>query len=100
MHSRFAVRMLRGLGRRVMWIFLISSIAGSILGNATDSWFADTKLGIWTYKKVDDVSTWASKKLGLKILKDENNWKTKYPNVAMKIEELEAKIEKLERRIK
>ena len=83
-----------------MWFFLISSIAGSILGNATDSWFADTKLGVWFYKKVDDVSTWASKKLGLKILKDENNWKTKYPTVAMKIEELEAKIEKLERRIK
>ena len=94
------MRMLRGLGRRVMWFFLISSIAGSILGNATDSWFADTKLGVWFYKKVDNVSTWASKKLGLKILKDENNWKTKYPNVAMKIEELEAKIEKLERRIK
>ena len=83
-----------------MWFFLISSIAGSILGNATDSWFADTKLGVWFYKKVDNVSTWASKKLGLKILKDENNWKTKYLNVAMKIEELEAKIEKLERRIK
>ena len=80
-----------------MWFFIISSIAGSILGNAADSWFADTKLGIWTYKKVDDVSTWASKKLGLKILKDENNWKTKYPNVAMKIEKLEAKIEKLEK---
>jgi hypothetical protein len=85
------------VGWGVMWFFIISSIAGSILGNATDSWFADTKLGIWTYNKVDDVSTWASKKLGLKILKDENNWKTKYPNVAMKIEELEAKIEKLEK---
>tara|TARA_B110000211_G_C13829567_1_gene442938 strand:- start:269 stop:532 length:264 start_codon:yes stop_codon:yes gene_type:complete len=85
------------MGWGVMWFFLISSIAGSILGNAADSWFADTKLGIWTYKKVDDVSTWASKKLGLKILKDENNWKTKYPNVAMKIEELEAKVEKLEK---
>tara|TARA_Y100000296_G_scaffold56737_1_gene65052 strand:- start:491 stop:754 length:264 start_codon:yes stop_codon:yes gene_type:complete len=85
------------VGWGVMWFFIISNIAGSILGNAADSWFADTKLGIWTYKKVDDVSTWASKKLGLKILKDENNWKTKYPNVAMKIEELEAKIEKLEK---
>ena len=83
-----------------MWFFLISSIAGSILGNAADSWFADTKLGVWFYDKVDDVSTWASKKLGLKILKDENNWNTKYPNVAIKIEELEAKIEKLERRMK
>ena len=80
-----------------MWFFIISNIAGSILGNAADSWFADTKLGIWTYKKVDDVSTWASKKLGLKILKDENNWKTKYPNVAMKIEKLEARLEKLEK---
>jgi hypothetical protein len=85
------------MGWGVMWFFLISSIGGSILGSAADSWFADTKLGIWTYKKVDDVSTWASKKLGLKILKDENNWKTKYPNVAMKIEELEAKVEKLEK---
>jgi hypothetical protein len=85
------------VGWRIMWFFIISSIAGSILGNAADSWFADTKLGIWTYKKVDDVSTWASKKLGLKILKDENNWKTKYPNVAMKIEKLEARLEKLEK---
>ena len=80
-----------------MWLFLASNILGSILGSAADSWFADTKLGIWTYKKVDDVSTWASKKLGLKILKDENNWKTKYPNVAMKIEKLEARLEKLEK---
>ena len=83
-----------------MWFFLISSIAGSILGNATDSWFADTKLGIWFYDKVDDVSTWASKKLGLKVLQDEGNWKKKYPNVSKKLDELEAKIEKIERRIK
>ena len=80
-----------------MWFFLISNIAGSILGSAADSWFADTKAGIWFYNKVDDVSTWASKKLGLKILKDETNWKTKYPNVAEKIETLEARIKKLEK---
>ena len=80
-----------------MWFFLISSIAGSILGNATNSWFADTKAGMWFYKKVDNVSTWASKKLGLKVLADEVNWKTKYPNVSHKIDELEARINKLEK---
>ena len=80
-----------------MWFFLISSIAGSILGNATDSWFADTKLGVWVYKKVDDVATWASNKLGLKVLKDENNWRVKYPNVAKKLEELEARISNIEK---
>ena len=80
-----------------MWFFLISSIAGSIIGSAADSWFADTKLGVWFYKKVDNVSTWASKKLGLKVLQDEQNWKTKYPNVSHKIGELEARINKLEK---
>ena len=91
------MHLLFGVGWGVMWFFLISNIAGAILGNAANSWFADTKLGIWFYNKVDNVSTWASKKLGLKILKDEYNWKTKYPNVAMKIEKLEARIEELEK---
>ena len=94
------MHLLFGVGWGVMWFFLISNIAGSILGSAADSWFADTKLGIWFYDKVDDVSSWASKKLGLKVLQDEGNWKKKYPNVSKKLDELEAKIEKIERRIK
>ena len=80
-----------------MWFFIISNIAGAILGNAANSWFADTKLGIWFYDKVDNVSTWASKKLGLKVLQDENNWKKKYPNVSKKLDKLEARLEKLEK---
>jgi hypothetical protein len=80
-----------------MWFWLISAIAGSILGSAADSWFADTKAGIWFYKKIDDVSTWASQKLGLKVLQDEEDWKKKYPNVALRIEKLEAKLKKLEK---
>ena len=91
------MHLLLGVGWGVMWFFLISNIAGSILGNAADSWFADTKLGIWVYDKVDDVSTWASKKLGLKVLQDENNWKKKYPNVSKKLDELEARLEKIEK---
>ena len=90
------MHLLFGVGWGVMWFFLISNIAGSILGSAADSWFADTKLGIWFYKKVDDVSTWASKKLGLKVLQNESNWKKKYPNVSKKLDELEARLEKIE----
>jgi hypothetical protein len=80
-----------------MWFFLISSIASSIIGSAADSWFADTKLGRWFYKKVDDVASWASKKLGLKVLQNEDNWRKKYPNVAKKIDDLEARILELEK---
>ena len=79
-----------------MWFRLISSLAGSILGSAADTWFADTKLGRWFYKKVDDVASWASKKLGLKVLQDENNWRKKYPNVSTKLDDLEARIKQLE----
>ena len=79
-----------------MWFWLISSIAGSILGSAADTWFADTKLGRWFYKKVDDVASWASKKLGLKVLQDENNWRKKYHNVSKKLDNLEARINQLE----
>ena len=80
-----------------MWIFLISSITSSILGSAAESWFSQTKAGVWFYKKVDNVSTWASKKLGLKVLADEDNWKKKHPHVSQKINELEAKVNKLEK---
>jgi len=80
-----------------VWVFLISSITSSIIGMAVESWFADTKLGVWFYKKVDNVSTWASKKLGLRILQDEETWKKKYPNISEKIDKLEAKINKLEK---
>ena len=79
-----------------MWFFLISSIASSILGCAVNSWFVDTKMGKWFYCKVDNVASWASKKLGLKVLADEISWKMKYPNIALKIDKLEARLKQIE----
>ena len=79
-----------------MWFWLISAIASSILGSAADSWFANTKCGILFYKKVDDVSSWAAKKLNIKVLQNEDNWKKKYPNVAKKMDNLEHRIANLE----
>tara|TARA_B100000085_G_scaffold15851_1_gene13627 strand:- start:611 stop:874 length:264 start_codon:yes stop_codon:yes gene_type:complete len=79
-----------------MWFWLISAIAGSILGGATESWFAETKFGIWFYKKVDQIYTWAAKKLNIKILENEEKWKKKYPNVANKIDTLEKRVKYLE----
>ena len=80
-----------------MWFWIIGSISSSIIGMAAESWFADTKLGVWFYKKIDYVSTWAFKKLGLRILQDETNWRKKYPNVSEKIDKLEVRINKLEK---
>ena len=79
-----------------MWIWAISAIAASILGNAADSWFAETKLGIWFYRKVDQVSSWTARKLNIKILAKEEAWKKKYPNVAEKISNLDNRLKTLE----
>jgi len=79
-----------------VWYFLIKAIASGIIGNAVNNWFADTKIGVWFYKRIDDVASWASRKLGLKVLQDEKNWKVKYPNVSKKIDELEARLKTLE----
>ena len=80
-----------------MWFWIISAIAGSILGNAVDSWFSETKLGIWFYGKVDDISGWAAKKLKLQTLSREEASRKKYPKNAEKINKLEDKVKYLDK---
>ena len=54
-----------------MWFFLIKAIAGSIIGNATATWFKDTKMGVWFYNKVDPLYNWAAKRYDIQVLTDE-----------------------------
>ena len=79
-----------------MWFWLISSIAGSIIGSATESWFRDTKVGVWFYAKMDSLYTWASERYGLKILTDEEERMKKFPQLSKRLEALEEKVEELE----
>ena len=80
-----------------MWFWLISAIAGSIIGSATESWFRDTKLGVWFYNKVDRIYTWANKKYGLKILRDEEDRMKKFPQLTKRLETLESQIREIQR---
>ena len=79
-----------------MWFWVVQAIAGAILGQATNNWFVDTKLGIWTHAKVYKLSTWAAKKLNIKILAEEEAWRKKYPNVAKKLDNLDERVSRLE----
>ena len=79
-----------------MWFWAIQAIAGAILGQATNSWFADTKFGIWLYKKVDNLSTWTAKKLNIRVFKKEEAWRKKHPNIAKKMDELNERVKYLE----
>ena len=79
-----------------MWFWLISAIAGSIIGSATESWFRDTKLGIWFYNKIDQIYTWANKKYGLKLLTDEEDRMKKFPQLSKRLETLESQIKQIQ----
>tara|TARA_B100000780_G_scaffold146568_1_gene102386 strand:+ start:2905 stop:3189 length:285 start_codon:yes stop_codon:yes gene_type:complete len=84
-----------------MWLWLISSIAGSLLGAATTRWFKDTRAGVWCYNKYDAIADWAVERYGVDILdKEAIAWRTKYPNVAKRTDDLEERINFLELEIK
>ena len=75
-----------------MWFWAISAIAGSILGSATDSWFRDTKLGVWFYAKMDSLYTWASKRYGVKLLTDEQKRMAKFPELSRRLTNIETRL--------
>jgi|TARA_R110000787_G_scaffold5362_1_gene19604 hypothetical protein len=81
-----------------MWLWLLSNIAGSLLGAASTKYLKDTKLGIWGYKQFELICGWAAKRYGVDLLDKEGiAWKRKYPKVAAKIDDLESRITKLEK---
>ena len=79
-----------------MWFWMISAISGSILGSATSSWFEKTAMGRWFYQKMDNIYNWAADRYGLEVLKSEDKWRKKYPNIANKMDHLEQRLHKLE----
>jgi|TARA_R110000851_G_scaffold74751_1_gene164789 hypothetical protein len=71
------------------------AIAGSIVGSATDSWFRDTKLGVWFYAKIDQLYTWAANRYGLKLITDEEKRMAKFPQLRDRLDKLEKDIEEI-----
>ncbi len=78
-----------------MYLFLLKSVLGSIVGSSFYSWWQNTKLGIWFQMKLDDTLD----KLNWEVLKKEDKWKKAYPNLALRLETLEDNLEKLEEKV-
>ena len=78
-----------------MYLFLLKSILGSIVGSSFYSWWQNTKLGIWFQIKLNDTLD----KLDWEVLQKEDKWKKAYPNLALRLETLEDNLEKLEEKV-
>ena len=75
-----------------MWFFLVKAIAGAIIGQASNAWFRDTKMGVWFYNKVDSLYNWAAKRYDVKLLTDEEKRMAKFPALKSRLEAIEKKL--------
>ena len=75
-----------------MWFFLIKAMAGAIIGQATNAWFRDTKMGVWFYNKVDSLYNWAAKRYNVKLLTDEEKRMEKFPALKARLEKIEKQL--------
>lgn len=80
-----------------LWIY--TAIFGSIFGAVAVAYLSTTRIGLWFYAKVDAAVDYCVLKFGWKWLEQpEDAWRQKYPKITAKIDELEARIQKLEQK--
>lgn len=80
-----------------LWIY--TAILGSLAGAAFLAYFKDTRAGLWAYAKLDYTIDYLVERWDLTWLEQPKDaWRKKYPHVTRKIDELEARISKLEKR--
>ena len=78
-----------------LWIY--TGIGGSILGAAFVAYLRTTRIGLWGYAKFDLILDYLVERWGLTWFEQpEDAWRQKYPRITAKIDELEARISKLE----
>jgi len=79
-----------------LWIY--TAIIGSILGAAFVAYIRTTRIGIAAYSKFDSMIDILVNRYGLTFLKqDDDAWRKKYPYIRNKIDELEERMERIEK---
>ena len=79
-----------------LWIY--TGIFGSIFGAIVVAYLTTTRLGLWFYAKVDCAVDYLVERWGLTWLEQpEDAWRKKYPRITKKIDELEDRINRMEK---
>jgi hypothetical protein len=80
-----------------LWIY--TAIGGSILGAVVLAYLSTTRIGLWGYAKFDLAVDYLVARYGWTWLEQPTDaWRKKYPHVTKKIDELERRIEELEKK--
>ena len=79
-----------------LWIY--TAIVGSLFGAAFLAWFQTTRMGLWAYDKFNNFLDYLVRKFNWKWLeKPYSDWRDKYPHITKKIDNLEFRIQQLEK---
>jgi len=79
-----------------LWIY--TAVIGSILGAVFVAYIRTTRVGVAVYLKFDSILDALVNRYGLTFLKqDDDAWRKKYPHIRNKIDELEERIERIEK---
>jgi len=80
-----------------MYLWAAKAIASALLGTASATYIKNTRLGHWAYKKFETVADYIKDRYGIDMLNQaEYQWRSKYPKLVAKIDELENRIKQLE----
>ena len=78
-----------------LWIY--TAIGGSVLGAVFVAYISTTRIGLWGYAKIDNAIDFLVARYRWTWLEQPTDaWRKKYPHVTKKIDELEARLAKLE----
>ena len=79
-----------------LWIY--TAIAGSLLSAAFLFWFKDTRMATWGVSKFDGTLEYLVKRWGWTWLQnDPDAWRKRYPRITKKIDDLESRLDELEK---
>ena len=82
-----------------LWIY--TAVAGSVIGAAFLAWFRNTHAALWLMSKFDGLLDYLIDRFGWDWLQDDPEaWRKRYPKVTAKIDDLEARLAKLENKKK
>ena len=80
-----------------LWIY--TSIIGALAGAAFLAYFKDTHAGIYCYAKLDQILDYLVDRWGWTWLQQpENVWRKKYPKITKKIDEIERRLDALDKK--
>ena len=88
--------MIQNMASDRLWIY--TALVGSLFGLAFATYFRGTRIGLWLYSKFDRGVDYLVERFGWTWLEQpEDAWRKKYPYVTKKIDEIEQRLETLEK---